>query len=253
MKLSSKRVKTPSTLLDLFRKNLDVYSLAAGAAGLGIFASASPAQARVVFTPAHVVITPDHTFLLDLNHDGINDFKFQDASIGVVVGPLHGGALIKGAAACSFGKGAAALHAGAVIGNTRPFQASATCMASFNLDASASFGSWIGGVTNRFLGLQFEINGQKHFGWARLSVSREPYTATLTGYAYETVPNKAIIAGKTSDSAEIAAGQQSPATPGNADPEPATLGLLALGAARPNLRRLAGVSGTGACCRNPEP
>jgi len=66
------------------------------------------------------------------------------------------------------------------------------------------FDSWANGgkgVTRRYLGLKFQIYGQTHYGWARLSVHFEGAAggleAHLTGYAYETIPNKPIIAGKT--------------------------------------------------------
>ena len=65
--------------------------------------------------------------------------------------------------------------------------------------ATTSFkGQWIN-ATNRYLGLKFKIHGQTHYGWARLSIQYENFTfaATLTGYAYETIPNKAITAGET--------------------------------------------------------
>jgi uncharacterized repeat protein (TIGR03803 family) len=54
-------------------------------------------------------------------------------------------------------------------------------------------------------GLKFKIKGRFHFGWARLTVTttkneftetRLLFTATLTGYAYETIPGKGIVAGK---------------------------------------------------------
>lgn len=76
-------------------------------------------------------------------------------------------------------------------------------------------------VRNRYLGLSFKINGKTHYGWARLNVKLMPYhgfTATLTGYAYETIPNKPIIAGKTTG-------------PDIVTVQPATLGQLAAGAA----------------------
>ena len=60
-------------------------------------------------------------------------------------------------------------------------------------------GNWLN-ATNRYLGLKFTIHGKIHYGWARLSVQAQmppAITAILTGYAYETVPNKPIIAGKT--------------------------------------------------------
>jgi len=56
-----------------------------------------------------------------------------------------------------------------------------------------------------------------------------PFKAELTGYAYETIPNKAIIAGKTNGPDDISIEEPGAAltapTPG-----PATLGALALGA-----------------------
>jgi len=61
-------------------------------------------------------------------------------------------------------------------------------------------GAW-DNVANRYLGLKFKINGKFHYGWARLSVKflkdQFDISTILTGYAYETVPNKPIIAGQT--------------------------------------------------------
>jgi hypothetical protein len=70
---------------------------------------------------------------------------------------------------------------------------------------------------------KFTIHGQVHFGWASLNVAmkrqyQRPYiSATLTGYAYETIPNKPIIAGKTHGVDDFAV-------------RPASLGALAAGA-----------------------
>jgi hypothetical protein len=52
------------------------------------------------------------------------------------------------------------------------------------------------------LGLKFVIHGKVHYGWARFSVTLghhrqyDDVSGTLTGYAYETIPNKPIIAGQ---------------------------------------------------------
>jgi hypothetical protein len=79
-----------------------------------------------------------------------------------------------------------------------------------------------------YLGLKFTIQGKIHFGWARVKVDtlQRPFSAILTGYAYETIPGKAIIAGATKgpDDAEPAAALNTPT------PEPAMLGTLAMGA-----------------------
>ena len=67
-------------------------------------------------------------------------------------------------------------------------------------------------VTDGYLGLKFEINGQTHYGWARFNVSTSGWNtidATLTGYAYEDQADTPIHIGPV--------------------PEPGTLGLLALG------------------------
>lgn len=70
-----------------------------------------------------------------------------------------------------------------------------------SFSGSTHSGSWQESK-NRFVGLQFLIDGKVHYGWARLSVSigrTQKLTATLTGYAYETIPGKPIVTGITSD------------------------------------------------------
>jgi hypothetical protein len=82
---------------------------------------------------------------------------------------------------------------------------------------------------NKYLGLKFEINGEVHFGWARLSVTCFTPAAArvlLTGYAYETVANQPILTGKISGTAEESALIRPAASHSNVQ-----LGLLALGSA----------------------
>jgi hypothetical protein len=87
------------------------------------------------------------------------------------------------------------------------------------LQSSAGF--WLNG-TNRYLGIKFYIDGEIHYGWARLNAYAGH--ATLTGYAYETEPNKPIRA--------LGGVYNVPPQESNAAPrKPATLGVLALGAA----------------------
>ena len=86
------------------------------------------------------------------------------------------------------------------------------------------YGNWTN-VTNRYLGLKFKIHGKTHYGWARVSVVDRGFTltGTLTGYAYETIANKAIIAG---------------ATNGNDRVDPRSLGHLARGASSVSVWRV---------------
>ncbi len=83
---------------------------------------------------------------------------------------------------------------------------------------STPIGSWVN-VKNRYLGVKFKIKGKIQYGWARLSVQVQfplTITATLTGYTYETIPNKGIVAGKSKG-------------PEDSVKQPAALGRLALG------------------------
>ena len=56
-------------------KRLELYALAAGAAGVSVLALAASAEGEIVYTPANQKITFNHPFELDLNNDGIADFQ----------------------------------------------------------------------------------------------------------------------------------------------------------------------------------
>lgn len=177
---------------------------------------------------------------LDLNHDGIADFTFKNKfSTGtchssgcsyfqrLAVLPVPGNGVVY-----NFFFGAVAIKPGVVIGPRLAFHGGLESMARLDTLASRGpYGSWLN-VSNRYLGVKFNISGETHFGWARLSVAVQlptQITATLTGYAYETIPNKSIIAGQTKgpDDTTIEEPHASLTAP---SPQPATLGTLALGA-----------------------
>lgn len=101
------------------------------------------------------------------------------------------------------------------------------------------FGPWVdggAGVRNRYLGLKFKIDGVFHYGWARLTfvtTTNKGFSAALTGYAYETTPNKGIVAGEESGSNEVRSNldnSNSTIIPAKTQAGP-SLGSLALGAA----------------------
>ena len=187
---------------------LNMYALAASAAGVGVLALAQPSAAKVVYTAARQVIGANGVYNLDLNQDGTVDFLIQQWNYG---NWASNNQLLADAAVGNgvLGKRnfASALLAGASIGPNQQFIAGGTngeVMLSIThfTTGGTSFvhGSWAN-VRNRYLGLQFKIGGEIHYGWARLSVQRQAFhfTATLSGYAYETIPNTAIKAGQTSD------------------------------------------------------
>jgi hypothetical protein len=65
--------------------------------------------------------------------------------------------------------------------------------------SSVTYCPWhTSGKKQACLGVKFSAKGKVHFGWARFVTHSRPHpTAELTGYAYETMPNKPIITGKT--------------------------------------------------------
>jgi hypothetical protein len=211
---------------------LDSYAIAAGAAGVSLLALAMSAEGKIIYTPVHHTITRHGSFKIDLNHDGITDFTLQN-KFSVNTSTLISGLSIKPAAGngaegwTGFQPYAFALKPGGRIGPGQYFPGKQ--MASIDAGPAATYyvGSWVN-VKNRYLGLRFKINGKFHYGWARLSVQVQKYSTTgiLTGYAYETIPGKAIIAGATKgpDDAEPTASINRRTS------QPGTLGMLALGA-----------------------
>jgi hypothetical protein len=241
MKPTSRPSKS-ANLSESIHQQLSMYALAATATGVGVLAFVQPSEAKIVYTPAHLKIPLNTDFFLDLNHDGIHDFVLFNYSLqchantcgaGVSVGPGKAGNEIWGQHDL-----ASALRAGVRIGarGHSNFSRSAGLMADW-FSSPGTHGRFEGpwanggkGVKNRYLGLKFQINGRTHFGWARLNVAwNHGFSATLTGYAYETVANRPIITGKTKGPDEISIeGQDAVLTAPN--PVLTTLGALALGA-----------------------
>lgn len=244
MKRSSGTRKT-AKLSDSLHKRVNMYALAGSAAGVGVLALAQPAEAKIVYTHANVTIRDGGVlhYQLDLNHDGIKDFSFSYYRLptgGTSAASLRVGPLGKGNKVVRRTNGSdhqkyypAALAAGALIGPKRRFgSGQQQVMAEWVFGSVHTYrGNWID-VKNRYLGLEFVIKGKVHYGWARLSVSLSDgfdIQGTLTGFAYETIPNKPIIAGKTEGPEEGSAHEANPATLNEPTLRPASLGLLAMG------------------------
>lgn len=237
--------RPPCNFSEPLQQRLNSYALAASAAGVGMLALAQPAAAKIVYTPAHKVIKLNDKVALDLNNDGKADFNFQESfftttsvgenhSIVLAAFPAHKGNDIWG-----MGNHASALAAGVRVGPKGRFSYGKKGMATdFYADGTGGSGTCAGpwnNVKKHYLGFKFVIKGKIHFGWARLNVScvtmygNHQVSGVLTGYAYETVPNKAIVTGKTKGlDAEARAQYPAPVifpTPR----QEATLGTLAMG------------------------
>jgi hypothetical protein len=233
MKPHSRPPRTPSKLPISIHHQLNMYAIVAGAAGVGMLAWAQPVEGKIVYTAAHKNAIAG--IKLDLNHDGIADFKLCRSSntyyhcirteasrppgfvSRLLARPMHN---LNGVVGQSQGQGqyASALVAGTPIGGNAAFPNGDSRMATGSFSGATNYGGpWLN-VTDRYLGFKFVIKGKIHYGWARLNVHwKHPQKANLTGYAYETIPGKAIIAGKTKG-------------PDLTTVSPASLGHLAAGA-----------------------
>jgi hypothetical protein len=196
-----------SILPEPLRRHLDAYGLAASAAGVSVLALAASAEARIVYTPTHVKLTPNSgVYDFDLNNDGVTDFTigevyyrhFSTLSWEGISGPPGNKWIARGAFPDH-------LKAGKMFGPTQYSRGrfrSGYADVFFVRWSDALFSGWANdgkGVMNRYLGLRFAINGAYHYGWARMSVriSDGSSRTIITGYAYETVADKGIIAGDT--------------------------------------------------------
>jgi len=228
-----KATRTPSRLSDSLQHQLNMYALAASAAGVGMLALAPAAEAKIVYTQANLRIRVNHGIInLDLNHDGINDFQFS-ARYGYYrhsgtstwgeemwVGPAQQSNQVWGFVSSTWSALCAdPLPRGQKVGPKGHFYPGGQIMVSEFQHAGG--GGWRKCAwfdAKAYLGLKFIIKGQTHYGWARVKTAGRfgGSRPIITGYAYETVPNRPIITGKKQGRVD-------------GDALPATLGGLALG------------------------
>jgi hypothetical protein len=237
-------------------KNLLAY-VAAGSAGL---LSALPADAEIVYTPCNTPIAIAHqnqgpaVTALDLTNTGNPQFGFVMSSTAkfsysgtttrfkffLKIRPnQNGNEAVQGQQAPT----ASAVPAGVKIGPQEKFAPGDLYMAvhSFN-GVSRNSGTWQN-VEYAYVGLKFLINGQVHYGWARIKFPYPggigypggDYYPSIYGYAYESTPNQPIAAGQTSGTSQNST-SGSPQSTTSAAP-PASLGMLAGGSSALNLWR----------------
>ena len=213
--------RVPLQLSESLHKRLRAYTLAASAAGVGVLALAQPAEARIEYTPADEWLPINQTFYLDLNHDGVDDFRFRLVSTSTSMGIYARNLAVLNAESNQLRNGvysvssqntvcASALPKGIGVGRKSPFTSGGFMFEKSHLSTTQnSICPWLRVKKHAYLGLRFTINGQVHYGWARLGYisANHPAKAKLTGYAYETIPNKPIIAGKTHGKDEATLGR----------------------------------------------
>jgi hypothetical protein len=250
--------KAPSNTLN---HQVAQYSLAAAVAGVGMLALLQPAAGEVVVTKKtiHIPLAPrnmQEPVKVSMANNGVDNFSFILSSSATSVGLRE---LLVAGIDAGQGKGpnqfiaggdfytkALALERGENIGpgiTPAVFSSFGGLVEGTNSSQGGFYsrGYWAGNLKNRYIGVRFQINGQFHYGWIRLTATtntklkKPSLEATITGYAYETVPNKPIKAGTAATAASTAAGTaEKPTTeiqvPKNIQNQSGpALGMLALG------------------------
>lgn len=188
----------------------------------------APVHASIKYTPVNIVVPNNGAYGIDFNHDGIKDFWIGSfftknefcgnrgapgGAANLTPAQSKGGVILKGGYA-------AALPSGVSVGSSQSFAQRQTNLMFFNYCGGSlhSAGNWFN-VSNHYLGMEFPINGQTYYGWAELSINggRGGLTTALIGFAYETIPGKAIKTGQTkyaADDPDIGPDSADPGDPG---------------------------------------
>jgi hypothetical protein len=217
--------------------------MAAGAAGVGIAALASPAgidaasaSSTIVYTPANLLIGDGGVAKIDLNHDGVDDIRFEVARY--LNGYYGGYRMYARPAIGNEALRAPRAQSAFISSRIRSFHGDLFALAE--IGASCKYycppfpwngaGPWAD-VDNAYMGVRFQISGETHYGWVGMNVHSGPtdeINITITGYAYNTVANEGLLTG----------------VPGASKPKvaahPATLGALSLGSLGLDLWRTTG-------------
>jgi len=235
-KANPKQPRAAARINSTLDKHLATYMTVAAAAGVGALALAPPAEAEIVYTPANAVLNMRNPTIVDFNNDGVADLTFYYLGIayGSYLFAQPGNNKVMNAFTSS-----GLLPWGKRIGPAAYFAKRELFIdgANHHFGSCVSVGGkWIN-KKGYYLGVQFSIGSETHYGWVRLSVGKlcSGGQAVMTGYAYETVANKPIIAGKASGFAVADAGGHG-LLPAPSQP-PASLGMLALGADGMNIWR----------------
>ncbi len=241
MKRTSRK---PSNLSESVQRRLNAYALAASAAGVGVLALVSPADAKVMYTKVDKRIPGGYfgAYHLSLNNSKIVDFNlywdFNGGWMKVLPSKVEqsnmvlGGGLYSESHHRKFASNAAyALGPGVQVGQSAKFQPKHSSMyrgqsSCTSRGASCIVGSWFL-AEKKYLGLMFHIKGAVHYGWARISwypkhssCGNQVYKGgcyKVTGYAYESIAGQSIMTGQTADGVR---------------PESGSLGALAAGVSR---------------------
>ncbi len=242
--------RNPSELPARVRQHLNSYALAASAAGVAALACSVPANCAPICKNVFVKLVGTDTYALNPGGQLVAPFNLAETNKEVSSQSMTlwiRGFLTPNSAGAKalLSKGyPAALAAGATIGPGGDFGNGKSYGMLFTY-GPANGGTYRHHLGNlrlgqfNYLGFKFSLSGENHYGWVRLEVRVTPgETMQIWKYGYETTANTAIKAGQCSSEAsrhvrpgsKERAGSVSPSGPSATPaPQPATVGMLALG------------------------
>lgn len=164
------------------------------------------ASGQIVFTDIDdVTMAPgDDAVLIDLDGNGSTDFSPENfdaaGGAGAVIFPgVNGGVIatngLIGTSSAGFTY-PSNLAEGDVIDGTSPFILGDRGDLNF-YSCAYSNSQFCGGVTDGYIGLVFDLDGNTHYGWVRVDVSADATAYTVKSFAYNSVADEAIMAGQT--------------------------------------------------------
>ena len=185
------------------QEKLRRYAASAAVIGTGI----AGASAQVVYTDIvdfSMDDTPDaggfSAVGLDLDNDLTNDFIIacRDTTTTArlrftIVAPANSVNRINGEMPSAYNY-ALALDNGNMIDNTVNWIAATNTMA-YNVDSANPYSENWNGVTDKYLGLEFQTGGSTYYGWCRLDVDAIGDVLTIKDYAYHSTAGTGIAAG----------------------------------------------------------
>ncbi len=184
-------------------KNLSKKLAKYGALTVAI-AGVSEATGQIIYTDIADTVVDDALFSFDLDGDMVNDFTvLNTGAINVAIpgstypGAYNGNGIIGSSSyggnylypfALSSGNN---ISAGGTMWNTQSdFQ-------TMNWNSCNYVNSnWCGGIVDGYLGLQFDIGGNTHYGWVRIDMPADGTTMTVKDFAYNSTAGASILAGQ---------------------------------------------------------
>ena len=161
-------------------------------------AGVSNAAGQVVYTDIDPDETiDDSTYEVDFNGDSIVDFTITNNGAGGFAVRMYNDQS-NSVMGQNFGGNynyPDVLSSSAIIGSTANFTANPYYQTLNWNGCTYTNSQWCGGITDRFVGVAFNVGSDVHYGWIQLDVPEDAATFTIKGFAFDATPGEAIFAG----------------------------------------------------------